>query len=107
MATATTAGASATGATRADQVCRRWPTRCCSAGTARRTASLRPRTPTSRAARLAERSRAAGTMTGVPTVLVVDDAPEIVRIVRDYLEHAGLSVLTAANGPDALRMARS
>ncbi len=46
-------------------------------------------------------------MTGVPTVLVVDDAPEIVRIVRDYLEHAGFSVLTAANGPDALRVARS
>jgi two-component system alkaline phosphatase synthesis response regulator PhoP len=45
-------------------------------------------------------------MTGVPTVLVVDDAPEIVRIVRDYLEHAGFSVLTAANGPDALRVAR-
>jgi two-component system alkaline phosphatase synthesis response regulator PhoP len=46
-------------------------------------------------------------MTGVPTVLVVDDAPEIVRIVRDYLEHAGFSVLTAANGPDALRVART
>jgi len=46
-------------------------------------------------------------MTGVPTVLVVDDAPEIVRIVRDYLEHAGFAVLTAANGPDALRLARS
>jgi len=46
-------------------------------------------------------------MTGVPTVLVVDDAPEIVRIVRDYLEHAGFAVLTAANGPDALRVARS
>jgi DNA-binding response OmpR family regulator len=45
-------------------------------------------------------------MTGVPTVLVVDDAPEIVRIVRDYLEHAGFSVLTAANGSDALRVAR-
>jgi DNA-binding response OmpR family regulator len=45
-------------------------------------------------------------MTGVPTVLVVDDAPEIVRIVRDYLEHAGFSVLTATNGNDALRVAR-
>jgi len=28
-------------------------------------------------------------MAGVPTVLVVDDAPEIVRLARDYLEHAG------------------
>src|SRR5512144_1264231 len=46
-------------------------------------------------------------MTGVPTVLVVDDAPDIVRIVRDYLEHAGFSVLSAANGPDALRLART
>ena len=46
-------------------------------------------------------------MTGVPKVLVVDDAPEIVRIVRDYLEHAGFAVSTAANGTDALRMARS
>jgi len=46
-------------------------------------------------------------MTGVPTVLVVDDAPDIVRLVRDYLEHAGFSVLTATNGPDALRVARS
>jgi DNA-binding response OmpR family regulator len=46
-------------------------------------------------------------MTGVPTVLVVDDAPDIVRLVRDYLEHAGFAVLTATNGPDALRVARS
>jgi DNA-binding response OmpR family regulator len=42
----------------------------------------------------------------VPKVLVVDDAPEIVRIVRDYLEHAGFSVVTASNGVDALRAAR-
>ena len=46
-------------------------------------------------------------MTGVPTVLVVDDALDIVRLVRDYLEHAGFSVLAATNGPDALRLARS
>jgi two-component system alkaline phosphatase synthesis response regulator PhoP len=43
----------------------------------------------------------------VPKVLVVDDAPEIVRIVRDYLEHAGFSVVTASNGMDALRLART
>jgi DNA-binding response OmpR family regulator len=43
----------------------------------------------------------------VPKVLVVDDAPEIVRIVRDYLEHAGFSVVTAGNGVDALRVARA
>jgi two-component system alkaline phosphatase synthesis response regulator PhoP len=46
-------------------------------------------------------------MTGVPKVLVVDDAPDIVRLVRDYLEHAGFSVLAAANGVDAIRIART
>jgi two-component system alkaline phosphatase synthesis response regulator PhoP len=46
-------------------------------------------------------------MTGVPKVLVVDDAPDIVRLVRDYLEHAGFSVLSADNGVDALRIART
>jgi two-component system, OmpR family, alkaline phosphatase synthesis response regulator PhoP len=45
-------------------------------------------------------------MAGVPTVLVVDDAQEIVRLVRDYLEHAGFAVLTATDGPSALRLAR-
>jgi two-component system alkaline phosphatase synthesis response regulator PhoP len=43
----------------------------------------------------------------VPKVLVVDDAPDIVRLVRDYLEHAGFSVLAASNGMDALRIART
>ncbi|MDL2336185.1 MAG: response regulator transcription factor [Chloroflexota bacterium] len=43
----------------------------------------------------------------MPKVLVVDDAPEIVRIVRDYLEHAGFSVVTGSNGSDALRLART
>ena len=46
-------------------------------------------------------------MTGVPKVLVVDDAPDIVRLVRDYLEHAGFSVLVASNGVEALRIART
>jgi two-component system, OmpR family, alkaline phosphatase synthesis response regulator PhoP len=49
----------------------------------------------------------ATTMTGVPTVLVVDDAPEIVRLTRDYLEHAGFAVLVAADGPAALKLART
>jgi DNA-binding response OmpR family regulator len=39
----------------------------------------------------------------VKTVLIVDDAPEIVRLVRDYLERAGFEVMTAASGADALR----
>jgi DNA-binding response OmpR family regulator len=39
----------------------------------------------------------------VKRVLVVDDEPEIVRLVRDYLERAGFDVTTAANGAQALR----
>ena len=37
--------------------------------------------------------------------LVVDDEAEIVRIVRDYLERAGFTVVTAASGDEALRVA--
>ena len=43
----------------------------------------------------------------VKTVLVVDDEPQIVQLVRDYLEHGGFAVLTAADGPTALRIART
>jgi two-component system alkaline phosphatase synthesis response regulator PhoP len=39
----------------------------------------------------------------VKSVLIVDDEPEIVRLVRDYLERAGFEVTTAANGAQALR----
>jgi DNA-binding response OmpR family regulator len=39
----------------------------------------------------------------VKTVLIVDDEPEILRLVRDYLERAGFEVVTAGNGADALR----
>jgi DNA-binding response OmpR family regulator len=39
------------------------------------------------------------------TVLVVDDEPQIVQLVRDYLEHGGFKVLTAADGQSALRTA--
>jgi two-component system alkaline phosphatase synthesis response regulator PhoP len=41
------------------------------------------------------------------TVLVVDDEPGIVRLVRDYLEHGGFTVLTASDGEAALRAART
>ena len=40
------------------------------------------------------------------TILVVDDEPAIVRLVRDYLEHAGYEVLTAADGTTALATIR-
>jgi DNA-binding response OmpR family regulator len=43
----------------------------------------------------------------MPTVLVVDDEPKIVQLARDYLEHAGFAVLTAADGPSALQSART
>ena len=39
------------------------------------------------------------------TILVVDDEPQIVQLVRDYLEHGGFKVLTAADGATALRLA--
>jgi len=43
----------------------------------------------------------------VKTILVVDDEPRIVDLARDYLEHAGFAVLTATDGPSALRAART
>ena len=39
-------------------------------------------------------------------VLVVDDEPEIVRLVRAYLERAGFAVVTAAEGREALAVFR-
>ena len=41
------------------------------------------------------------------TILVVDDEPKIVQLARDYLEHAGFAVITAADGSTALHAARS
>jgi len=46
-------------------------------------------------------------MVAVATILVVDDEPRIVQLVRDYLEHGGFAVLTASDGPSALRSART
>jgi DNA-binding response OmpR family regulator len=41
-------------------------------------------------------------MAPMKTVLVVDDEPKIVQLARDYLEHAGFAVATAADGRAAL-----
>lgn len=41
------------------------------------------------------------------TILVVDDEGKITQLARDYLEHAGLHVLTARDGKSALATARS
>jgi two-component system, OmpR family, alkaline phosphatase synthesis response regulator PhoP len=40
-------------------------------------------------------------------ILVVDDEPKILQLVRDYLERAGFSVHTAPNGQTALALADS
>jgi DNA-binding response OmpR family regulator len=39
-------------------------------------------------------------------ILVVDDEPEIVRLLRAYLERAGFAVVTAGSGQQALAVAR-
>src|SRR3989442_14611658 len=44
---------------------------------------------------------------GVATILVVDDEPRIVQIVRDYLQHGGFAVLVASDAASALRTART
>jgi len=41
------------------------------------------------------------------TILVVDDEPKIVQLVRDYLERAGFAVLSAQDGKNALSLART
>jgi DNA-binding response OmpR family regulator len=41
------------------------------------------------------------------TILVVDDEPKIVQLARDYLEHAGFTVLAAHDGKTALAVTRS
>jgi two-component system, OmpR family, alkaline phosphatase synthesis response regulator PhoP len=41
------------------------------------------------------------------TILVVDDEPKIVQLVRDYLERAGFAVQSTGDGKTALALARS
>jgi two-component system, OmpR family, alkaline phosphatase synthesis response regulator PhoP len=41
------------------------------------------------------------------TILVADDSPDILRLTRDVLEHAGFSVVTAGDGRATLQRARS
>jgi CheY-like chemotaxis protein len=42
-----------------------------------------------------------------PSVLCVDDSEDILLICRTVLESGGYQVLTAANGPEALRLLQS
>jgi len=37
------------------------------------------------------------------TILVIEDEPKIAQVARDYLEHAGMRVVTAADGRSGLR----
>ncbi|HMK08455.1 MAG TPA: response regulator transcription factor [Anaerolineales bacterium] len=37
-----------------------------------------------------------------PTILLVEDEVELVRVLRDYLERAGFHVQTASSGPEAV-----
>jgi DNA-binding response OmpR family regulator len=41
------------------------------------------------------------------TILVAEDEPQIAGLVRDYLEHAGFAVITAADGAAAIALARA
>ena len=51
--------------------------------------------------------RAPAQVTVMKVVLVVDDEPKIVQVVRDYLERAGYGVRVAHEGKSALALARS
>ncbi|MGE5123577.1 MAG: response regulator, partial [Acidobacteriaceae bacterium] len=37
-----------------------------------------------------------------PTLLIIEDEPELVRVLRSYLEQAGFTVLSAARGDTGL-----
>ena len=50
--------------------------------------------------------RAASTVTAMKSILVVEDEPEIARVIRDYLQAAGFTVSVAADGETALQSAR-
>jgi two-component system, OmpR family, alkaline phosphatase synthesis response regulator PhoP len=43
---------------------------------------------------------------GSPTILVVDDDPDILESVSSFLEAHGYRVLTASNGAEGVRLAR-
>ena len=42
----------------------------------------------------------------MPTILVVDDSTQILRLTTDYLVHAGFKVVTAGTAEGALRLSR-
>jgi two-component system cell cycle response regulator DivK len=46
-------------------------------------------------------------MTTPPTVLIVEDNPRNLKLVRDVLNHAGYPTLEAANAEDGVALARA
>src|SRR3954467_3402508 len=55
---------------------------------------------------LPRRVLGAGPVTMMKNILVVEDEPEIARVIRDYLQAAGFTVSVAADGESALQSAR-
>jgi DNA-binding response OmpR family regulator len=43
----------------------------------------------------------------MPTVLLVDDEPDVLELLEFNLRQAGFSVLTASNGPEAIDLAQA
>src|SRR5918995_405571 len=56
---------------------------------------------------LPRRVHGAGPVAMMKNILVVEDEPEIARVIRDYLQAAGFTVSVAADGESALQSARS
>ena len=48
-----------------------------------------------------------GPVTMMKSILVVEDEPEIARVIKDYLQAAGFTVSVAADGESALQSARA
>jgi len=46
-------------------------------------------------------------MVGMPTILVVDDEPNLVDLVSGYLKREGFELLVAGDGPSAVELARA
>jgi CheY-like chemotaxis protein len=63
-----------------------------------------PDHPSARDPRALARARVGDSAAAERPILVVDDDPEIVAMLRDFLEGEGLVVRTAANGAEALAM---
>jgi two-component system alkaline phosphatase synthesis response regulator PhoP len=56
---------------------------------------------------LPRRVLGAGPVAKMKNILVVEDEPEIARVIRDYLQAAGFTVSVAADGERALQSART